>query len=333
MDADERRWKSSIALPETFGSLGARFLCFGSCLCGHRFRCARPHSPFFIRVHLRSSVADPPASSRMLTSPRTRSRTGWTLATPVSAIRGVGPHMAGALEQMGLRTLSDLIRHLPAPARGRARDGDDRVAGRRARGRGRLGRGRDRRVPQRRLRAEGPLRGDAVGLHRHDQAHLVQRGVDAGQAAGRHARPRAGEDQAVRAVPADDRPEVGDAVGRWRGGGRRAGESADRGGQRPFLTTVRGFRRRRGSAAPTGVPGDRAGALRPPRLARRAGASTRWSSRSRTRSRRRSSSTTGCRASPRRTGGSTPPPTATRSPAPAAGWPSTSCSCSSSASR
>ena len=38
---------------------------------------------------------------------------GWTLATPISAIRGVGPHMAGALEQMSLRTLSDLIRHLP----------------------------------------------------------------------------------------------------------------------------------------------------------------------------------------------------------------------------
>ena len=37
----------------------------------------------------------------------------WTLQSPVTVLKGVGPHLAGGLEQMGLRTLSDLVRHLP----------------------------------------------------------------------------------------------------------------------------------------------------------------------------------------------------------------------------
>ena len=38
---------------------------------------------------------------------------GWKLADPVSVLPGVGPHLAGALQTLGLRTLSDLVRHLP----------------------------------------------------------------------------------------------------------------------------------------------------------------------------------------------------------------------------
>ena len=53
-------------------------------------------------------------------------------------------------------------------------------------------------------------------------------------------------------------------------------------------------------------PADPAGALGPNRLARRAGRRRGGRADRRSRSRRRSSSTTGCRASPRRTGGSTP---------------------------
>ena len=37
----------------------------------------------------------------------------WTLKSPVTVLKGVGPHLAGGLAQLGLRTLSDLIRHLP----------------------------------------------------------------------------------------------------------------------------------------------------------------------------------------------------------------------------
>lgn len=37
----------------------------------------------------------------------------WKLDSPVTVLPGVGAHMGGALEQMGIRTLAGLVRHLP----------------------------------------------------------------------------------------------------------------------------------------------------------------------------------------------------------------------------